>query len=432
MDYSFLFPDVGEGVHEGKVLKLAVQPGDTVAEGDILAVVETDKVVAEIPSPRDGVLQRFAVAEGQIVKVGEPLAVLQVAGDGAAAPKDEEEVGSVVGAIEGPKAGVVLPPSGEGVADRSVEAIGLVRGGKVLASPVARKMAADLGVALSAVQGSGPGGRVLKKDVAAAAQRPVPHKPTSLADVSSRPVQSVAVEPSRAVPSAGTETVAFSQLRKTIARNMEASWRIPAFVMHDQAVVDSLWDFRVRINEGKPTEDRLSFIPLFMKALAVALQNHPYMNGTYDPEKLEVTLHKSVNLGFAVDTEEGLMVPVIRDIASKTIPQINAEMRELADKAIHRKISLDETRGGTFTITNYGPFGGLHGRPLIMPPQLAILGFGRMDAQPIVKEGQVVPGRVLPVSLVVDHRAVDGAPAGRFLRFFLDLLSDYAQLALYL
>jgi len=439
MQFEFKFPDVGEGVHEGKVLKLNVAPGDTVEEGDILAVVETDKVVAEIPAPRDGRVEQFAVTEGQIIQVGETLAVLEVEDGGMAAPKEEEDVGSVVGAIEGPLEGVVLPPSGEGIADRSVEAIGLVEHSvKVLASPVARKMAADLGVTLSTVHGTGPGGRVLKRDVAAAAGGAEKIRPASLSAVSSAAPSPVApvsapVELVRQPVATGqTEVIAFSQLRKTIARNMEASQEIPAFVMHDQAVVDALWDFRQRINAGKSNEEKISFIPLFMKALAVAIGHYPMMNGTYNPKQFETTLHSDVNIGFAVNTDDGLIVPVIKNVESKTIVAIGREMRQLAERALNRTLSLEETRGGTITITNYGPFGGLYGRPMILPPQLAIVGFGRMEEQPVVKDGEVVAARVLPVSMVVDHRAVDGAPAGQFLSFFLALLGDYARMALYL
>jgi pyruvate dehydrogenase E2 component (dihydrolipoamide acetyltransferase) len=197
-------------------------------------------------------------------------------------------------------------------------------------------------------------------------------------------------------------------------------------VVQDFAVIDDLVEFRKKINDGR--EKRISFQPFFMKAMAAAIKKYPIVNATYDPEEKQVVLHKPVNIGLAVNTDDGLMVPVIKNVESKSIQEINEEMKELATQAKDRKITLDDLRGGTITITNYGPFGGVYGRPMIMPPQVAIIGFGRIHQKPVVNDGEIVPGYVLPVSMTCDHRVVDGAPGSSFLTYFLELIGDIEKL----
>ncbi len=423
MRFEFKFPDVGEGVHEGKILKLNFKPGDEIEEGDILAVVETDKVVAEIPSSRNGVLEKYGAAEGQIIKVGETLAYIEAEGS-KAETADDEETGSVVGEIQGPKAGTVLPASGEGLADKEPEALSLKKDNRItLATPLARKLAADLGLQLEGIRGSGPGGRVLKQDIldAASFQDEPEKSPPSAAEEKSLPAEQT-IEPG------AVKTIEFSQIRKTIAANMEKSHQIPAFVIHDEVIIDPLVQFRDTVNKDREKQDRLSFIPFFMKALSLALLRHPFMNAHYDAGAFQVRQFGSINIGFAVDTVEGLIVPVIKNAESKSIVKINHEIKNLAQKAAERTIALEETRGGTFTITNYGPFAGIHGRPLIMPPQVGIMGFGRIEKKAVVKNDAIIQAWVLPVSLVADHRAVDGAPAGRFLKEFKHLISRFEEM----
>lgn len=424
MAFEFKFPDVGEGVHEGKILQLKVKPGDHVRAGDIVAVVETDKVVAEIPAPKDGTIVRLGAAEGQIIHVGETLAEIET-GDRSAASSTArkvsvEENAGVVGELE--LAGdTVMPASGEGLPDTGPDSAPLNPGRRhLLASPVARKLAADLGVDLTSLAGSGPGGRVMKTDVLSAVGDSA--KPSSSSSAST-PAGSPVTPPSSGVD---VEVLGLSTLRKTLARNMEASHTIPAAVVYDQCVIDDLVTFRNQVNEGR--ESRISFQAFFLKAVAVALTRHPSLNSLYDGIKSEIQRFRDPAIGFAFQTDNGLVVPVLRDLHNLSIKAIDSAMKERIDRGRAGRLTLDDLRGGTFTLTNYGSFAGTYGKPMIMPPQVAILGTGRVHQTPVVKAGAIVPGWVLPLSLVFDHRAVDGAPAAAFLAEVMDLLSHPAKL----
>ncbi len=447
MIFEFKFPDIGEGVHEGKVLQLNFKNGDKIEEGNILATVETDKVVAEIPSPRSGVIKKLGAAEGQIIHVGEVFAFIELEGSNTVqeTPKKEENAG-VIGQLELSN-GFVMQSSGEGIGDKAVESISLTEKKQVLATPVARKMASDMGIDISKLKGSGPGGRIMKADISAASQSQsnavseqssASHTMSisSLSQSSAVSQQSTATittgfNPSKDTTVVSQQSTAVSKdytvipmtvLRQTIARNMQESHSIPAAVIQDFVVIDDLMALRKRINDK--LGEKISFQPFFIKALASALKKFPILNTNYDPVKQEIHQFKSINIGVAVDTEYGLMVPVIKNVESKSIYQINDEMKTLVEKAKNRTIALDDLKGGTFTVTNYGPFGGVYGKPMIMPPQTAIIGFGRMHETPVVKNGNIAVGNILPLSMPFDHRVVDGATAGSFLTYFMKLLND--------
>lgn len=452
MIFEFKFPDIGEGVHEGKVLQLNFKNGDKIEEGNILATVETDKVVAEIPTPKSGVLKKFGANEGQIIHVGEVFAFIELEGNVKQEEPKKEENAGVIGQLELSN-GFVMPSSGEGIADKSVEAITLTGKKQVLATPVARKMASDLGIDISKLTGSGPGGRIMKADISAASQTTelsnntsqtmsisslsgeTKHSTASITEGFNPQIKKSTVDseiskhstadsiPIKQSQSSNDYTVIpMSVLRQTIARNMQESHSIPAAVIQDFVVIDELIKLRKRINDK--LGEKISFQPFFIKALASALKKFPILNTNYDPVKQEIHQFKSINIGVAVDTEYGLMVPVIKNVESKSIYQINEEMKNLVDKAKKRTISLEDLKGGTFTVTNYGPFGGVYGKPMIMPPQTAIIGFGRMHEAPVVKDGNIVVGNILPLSMPFDHRVVDGATAGSFLTYFMKLLND--------
>jgi pyruvate dehydrogenase E2 component (dihydrolipoamide acetyltransferase) len=458
--YEFRFPDIGEGIHEGRVLEWMRHPGDRVSQGEVLALVETDKVVAEMPSPKDGVLRELAVEEGEEIQVGQVLARLELSG--ADSMRDEQrprgetgssagpmgssgssassagDGGAVVGRLEA-GSGTVLPPSREaGTARARSEQGGAAGDGRsarrVPATPVARRLAARLGVELSAVEGSGPAGRVLKDDILAAAKvlavdRPaggrVPDTEPALAAASERQRLdgAWAVDPSSPEGSPGIHRL--STLRRTLARNMEKSWQIPAAVVHELTEVDELASLREKLNgEAKAAGGgHLSFLPFFIKVAALSLKRFPRLNSWYHPEQEAFETPRSINVGFALDSEEGLLAPVIHDADALTLEEIQSQIDRLREAASNRRIELSDLRDGTFTLTNYGSIGGLHGRPLILPPQVAILGFGRIHEAPVVREGDVVPARLLPLSLVFDHRLIDGAYAAGFIRLFMSLLS---------
>jgi pyruvate dehydrogenase E2 component (dihydrolipoamide acetyltransferase) len=406
--HEFRFPDIGEGLTEGRVVEVRVTCGQRVRQGDALAVVETDKVVTEIPSPFEGEIVEIPVSAGAVVHVGEIVALIRTAA-AEAAPKAAPEAdhsASVVGKLDA-AAGGLLPPSTEGLVPEEPVAVAaaapavtpLAANGNdaamVRATPLARRIASEAGIDLSAVQGTGPGGRILKSDL-----------------------------PAR--PAGGALRQKLSTLRTAIAVAMEKSQAIPAAAVHDWTIVDELLKLRKAMNEG--LKEKLGLLAFFVKAAAEALRKFPLLNSIYFPEKREYESHQTPNIGVAVDTDEGLVVPVIRDPDGLTVSGIQAELTRLTARARSRQLSLDEIRGGTFTISNFGSFSGVFGNPMILPPQVGILGVGRIHEMAVVKDGAVSAASVLPLSLVVDHRLIDGVYACKFLARFMELVSQPALL----
>jgi pyruvate dehydrogenase E2 component (dihydrolipoamide acetyltransferase) len=453
--FDFHFPDIGEGLTEGTIVEIKVSAGKQVKQGETLAIVETDKVVTEMPSPVEGLIVELPIVKGQVVHVGEivarirtsaaPAPAVAPAAQGAAGhgvtPHGEtqhgaaadrvhahvSESGSVVGHLDTGSGGV-LPASSEGLAmpprsddsgaasapnayPHAPEALGTGGNGKapaaeggtraVRASPVARKLAAEAGIDLGGVAGTGPGGRVLKKDLAARApgSPAAPHGP-------------------------GVRKL--STMRLAIATAMEKSQAIPAAAVHDYTEVDDLLQIRRDMNES--SADKVGLLAFFVKAAAHALQEFPLMSSLYSPEHKEYESFPTPHLGVAVDTEEGLVVPVVRDPAGMSVRRVHAEIVRLTEKARSRTLLLEEIRGGTFTVSNFGSFSGVFGNPMILPPQVGILGIGRVHEQPVVREGRIVPAALLPLSLVVDHRLIDGVYACKFLARFMELISKPLRL----
>ena len=477
MSYEFKFPDIGEGLTEGKILELKVSPGAEVSAGDTLAIVETDKVVAEIDSPKSGVVVRFACAVGERISVGATLAYIDVAGgtaasdgngfaaaDGRLAAGSAETVGSgashqhqaLVGTLDA--APSILPPSdetapaargsdgaGDGAHATPVPAADGERAGadpgaaepepaaaapadEPLVTPAARRRARDLNVDLQQVRATREGGRIQRSDVElAAGDHQVvaqsrsgtmpPPLPQTGSDFAFPLIDDPLVTPAH-LPLG--QTVELTILRKTIAHTMETSRKIPTATIFDVGVVEDLVELRAKVNAGRDV--RVSFQPFFMKALATALRRYPVLNAHFNPVSEELTVFKDINIGVAVNTEAGLMVPVIHNVENKTIRQIDTAMKDLVERAKGRQIRIEDLRGGTFSLTNFGPFGGLYASPMIYPPQVAIIGAGRIHQAPMVVDGAVRPAWVLPVSLAFDHRVVDGVPAAEFSAYFLELL----------
>ncbi len=445
MPYTFKFPDIGEGIAEGKILEWYVEDGQQVSEGENVVKVETDKVVADIPIPRSGTILKRIGAVDETINVEDDLVVLLLEGesaDGAEAAADSdsksesagEESFGVVGTIEVDSSGDVMPAGTEG---RGETAVAAAAGAKVRATPAARALARDLGVDLNTLRGSGPAGRILKSDITAAAKSPAAAAPAA-ASAASAPVAAAA--PAAPVisfelpPADGPRTreEALTTLRKTIASRMVASKSTaPHATTFEEVEVSRLVTLRAEQKERMAARGiKLSYMPFIFKAAAMALMAHPVLNCRLDLEGDKVVYHNYTNIGLAVDTPEGLVVPVIRDAERKTIAQLAVEIDDFARRSRERGLKIDELRGGTFSITNYGAIAGIHGCPIINVPEVAILGIGRLLDTPIVKDGAVVPGKVLPLSLSVDHRIVDGGDAARFQRTLIDLLSDPVQMLL--
>ncbi|MFQ5863415.1 MAG: dihydrolipoamide acetyltransferase family protein [Candidatus Brocadiales bacterium] len=409
MAYDFKFPDIGEGLVEGVVVEWKVREGERVDEDQDLVDIETEKAVFTLPSPASGTVLKIYCGEGKTVYVGDVLVTIGEVGEevGKVVAKEEKVYReAVVGVLE------EAPEEEEEPAKKGAAAEG-VPAGKVLATPAVRKLAKELKVDISRVKGTGRGGRVTSEDVKGfAAKRPPAVKEVKKYDMYGYITR---------VPLKG--------VKKVVARRMREAVSNAALVTHhDDADVTHLVEVRERHKEYAEKKGvRLTYIPFVIKAVIEGLKVHPYLNSTIESgEEFEeyIVLKKYFNIGVAVDTPDGVIVPVIKGADQKTVLEVAKEAEELAEKARGKKIDLADLKGGTFTITNVGFIGGTHFTPIINYPEVAILGMGRIKDVPVVMEGKVVVRKVLPLSLTFDHRAVDGADAARFVNVVKEHLED--------
>ena len=410
MAFEFKFPDIGEGLTEGEIVRWLIKEGDEIKEGEPLVEVETDKALAEIPSPRTGVILKILAKEKEIVKVGQVIVVIGEKGEALAVPSPKPKSVGVVGELE------EAPEEAPGVAVQVEPIKAALVSEPVLATPAVRGLAKELGVDINKVQGTGPEGRVLEKDVrqfAVGKEKPVEEatKPTKVKKYDFYGY---------------IERIPLRGVRRSIAKAMvKSKFTAPHVTAMDEADVTALW--KIREKEKKAAEKRgikLTILPFIIKAVIAGLTEHPSLNATLDDENEEIILKKYFNIGLATDTPEGLMVPVVKNAKEKSIFELAQEMAQLAEKARNRTIDLADLKGGTFTITNYGTVRGIYGTPIINYPEVAILGVGRIQDMPVVKGGRVVVRKMIPLSLSFDHRVVDGAEAARFLNTVIARLED--------
>ncbi len=423
MRYIFNFPDIGEGLDEGTILEWYVKKGQTVKVGDPLVKMETDKVVADIPSPRNGIIAATFGKIGETLNVGNALAEIDIEGvDGEAAQElvketqvqmqaVEEEGAGVVGTLEIASNNAFMPASDEGVKKNETNDTITIRN-KALATPVARAIAKEHGIDINIIKGTGPGGRVMKNDILTHKQK----------QSYSAPKAAQTVENSNNL----VEVEKMTQIRKTIAKNMIQSKHNAAHMtVFDDIEVSELIRLRKKFKDKYANEGvKLSYLPFVLKATALALKKHKLLNSEMDIENGNIIYKKYYNIGIAVDTDDGLLVPVIKNVDKKTVFELAKEIFEISEKARTRNIKLEDMRDGTFTITSYGSIGGKYAVPVINYPQAGILGIGRIFESPIVKNSQIEIGNILPISLSVDHRIVDGGEVTRFLNDIMTYLSE--------
>jgi pyruvate dehydrogenase E2 component (dihydrolipoamide acetyltransferase) len=410
MAFEFKFPDIGEGLTEGEIVRWLVKEGDEIKEGQPLVEVETDKALAEIPSPKTGVILKIMAKEKEIVKVGQVIVVIGEKGEALAAPPPRPKSVGVVGELE------EAPEEVPAVAAKAEPAKPAFVSEHVQATPAVRALARESGVDINKVQGTGPGGRVLEKDVrqfAEAKEKPVePEK--KIAKVKKYDLYGY------------VDRIPLRGVRRSIAKAMvKSKYTAPHVSAMDEADVTELW--KIREKEKKAAEKKgikLTILPFIIKAVLAGLSEHPYLNASLDDENEEVVLKKYLNIGLATDTPEGLMVPVVKNAKEKSIFDLAQELTQLAEKARNRTIDLADLKGGTFTITNYGAVRGIYGTPIINYPEVAILGIGKIQEMPVVRDGKIVVRKILPLSISFDHRVVDGAEAARFLNTVIARLED--------
>jgi pyruvate dehydrogenase E2 component (dihydrolipoamide acetyltransferase) len=411
MSRPFVLPDLGEGLTEAEIRAVLVREGDVIQEDAPLLEVETDKAQVEIPSPMSGRVEKIHVQPGQTVKVGAVLVTFADAG-GEAAPRWATPATARAAAAPAAPASAKTAPRPEG--------------GPVAATPATRRLARELGVDLATVRGSGPGGRVTDEDVRAATAKPRPSAPVRPPAARpaepvgpAKPLAQVGLEPPplpRFEQWGPVERQPLSHLRRTIAERMALSAALIPHVTHfDKADITDLNALILRnVDEAKQRGITLTLTSFLLKAAALALKDHPQFNASLDPAAGELILKRYYHLGIAVATDRGLIVPVIHDVDQKPVMELARELSALADRVRAGKAALDDLRGGTFTITNIGALGGTGAIPIINYPEAAILGIARGREEAVVRNGQVVPRMLLPLTLTFDHRVADGADGARF------------------
>jgi pyruvate dehydrogenase E2 component (dihydrolipoamide acetyltransferase) len=518
---EFKLPDVGEGIAEGELVSWEVSPGDTIEEGDIVAEVETDKALVEVPSSYDGAVEELFVEEGEMVPVGDVIISFEVEEEGGAAAETESTA-------EQDSTAEPADAADEADTDADETTAASTADGRVFAPPSARKLARELGVDIGEVEGTGPGGRVSDADVRAHAdaQESAEAASAEAADTTEEPEATTTTEPAAeptsaasaaaadrdetlavpatrrvaeeldvdidAVPTdetredeafvteqhvrefaegsaeaaasagAGTagaasgaegveaepareETVPYRGVRRTIGEQMASSkYTAPHVSHHDTAEIDQLVETRRELKQtAEEKGTKLTYMAFVLKAVVAALKEYPVLNSELDEEEGVIRLKNYYNVGIAVATDAGLMVPVVKNVDEKGLLRLADEVNELAGKARERSISPQEMQGGTFTITNFGAFGGEYATPIINHPETAILGLGAIEQRPVVREVEddgfldegesttkVVPAHTLPLSLAMDHRVIDGAEAAQFTNAVKSYLADPTKLLL--
>jgi pyruvate dehydrogenase E2 component (dihydrolipoamide acetyltransferase) len=429
-------PAISENVESGEVIAVLVAPGDMVEKDQPVVELETEKAAFEVPSPSRGRIAEIKVKEGQTVRVGEVLARLETDGEAAAKEKPREEPPAVAEVREEP---AVPPPPKE--VEREPAAVPEPRpprvepprepekpvsGVPVAAAPSVRQLARELGLDIAKVPGRGPGGRITPDDVKQYARSLISGGPATAQAL----VQGLAREAVRPLPDfaqwGSVERRPMSKTRRTIADTIAYGWRhIPHVTQHDRADITDLEKFReAQTGAAEKAGGRLSVTSILVKVVAAALKAFPQFNASLDSETSEVIYKKYYHIAVAVDTDRGLLVPVIRDVDRKGIRQVSAELAELARKAREKQIVPEEMAGGCFTVSNLGGLGGTGFSPILYWPQVAILGISRSTWEAVPRDGTIQARLMLPLSLSYDHRVIDGADGVRFLRWIVEALEQ--------
>ena len=411
-----VMPKLSEAMESGKVIKWIKKEGDRVEGGEIIAEIETDKADIELEAFGSGVLRKIVVPAGDRAPVGGLIAVIADAADdiagllaGAPAPPAAAAPPPPVSPAPPPRV-VAPPPPPRPIAPAPAPVPVAVPGGRVKASPLAKKVAARSGVDLRLVQGSGPGGRIVRRDVEAA--------------VTAAPAPAPVAIP--AAPGVEYQDVPLSSIRAAIARRMPlAKAPVPHFYVTVEIAMDRAWDLREELNalEGQP---KISVTDMIVKACVLALTRHPEVNASFQGESIRVNYR--VHMGLAVALDEGLITPVLRNCEAKSLAQIAVEGRDLVERARARKLRAPELSGATFSVSNLGMFDVDEFSAIINPPEGAILAVGAVKVVPVVEEGRIGMGRRMKVTLSCDHRVMDGAMGARFLQTLKQLLEEPLRL----
>lgn len=430
--FEYRFPELGEGLHEGEIIKVHIKVGDTVTDDDIIMEVQNDKAIVEVPCPVNGKVLEVLVKDGQVCHVGEIVALIDAEGElpeqaapAAEAPKAEAPAAAAP-AVEAPA--VQAAPTAPTAVPAPKAA-----GGLVLATPSVRKFAREKNVDLTQVGGTGKNGRITRDDInnfggapaAVAADTAAEQQSNAAVEttgaVEAKPAQTVSGTPYRP-----EERVPFKGIRKIIANAMSKSvYTAPHVTIMDEVDVTELVALRAKYKPyAEKKGSKLTYLPFIVKALVAACREFPIMNATLDEANQEIVLRKYYNIGIATDTDNGLIVPVIEDADRKNLFKIADSIRDLAARGRDGKLTGSELKGSTISISNIGSAGGMFFTPVINFPEVAILGTGRITEKAIVRNGEIVAAPVMALSLSFDHRLIDGATAQNFMNYIKTLLGQ--------
>ncbi len=420
-------PNLGEGADSGTVASILVKPGTAVRKGQNIIELETGKAVAPIPSPADGTVKSIAVKEGQKITVGALILSLETAAAAAAATPATATAASAAPIAPKPAARKPAAPAPSEPAGDEGGEIEIVNENPV-APPSIRRVAREIGLDLRKVSGTGSGGRIVWEDIRAHIARLQKLATRKVIAPSGTAVSSAAPVAGRVDFSAWgpIHKRPMTQLRKVIAQRMtESRTLVPEVTQFDEADITALNDLRKKYSAAYDARGaRLTLTSFALRAVAAALKKYPIFNASLDDDAGELVFKEYFHIGLAVDTEAGLLVPVIRDVDKKDLVQLSKDVADLAAKARDRKLGLAEMSGGTFTISNQGGIGGAHFTPVINRPEVAILGLGRGVLKPVVRDGKIEPRLMMPIAVAYDHRVIDGGTAARFT---VDLVAAFEQ-----
>lgn len=458
MSKEIKMPQISEDAESGTIVEIMVSEGDTIEEEQSIIAVESDKASVEVPAEAGGKVKEIKVSEGDEINIGDIILILEDSEDGEAEEEDEEEVKAKKKKeekdeaeedkeeteedqedeekIEAKKKKEATSEEDEENEEESEEEDkedkkkaepqdkdGKKEKGEVPAAPSVRRMAREMNVDIYAVKGTGPGKRITADDVKAAANGKSPEEKQEKKASAPQPTETSLPDFSQW---GEVERKKMSGIRKATAKSMANAWTtVPHVTQFDKANISTLQDFMEQY-EAKAAKAgaKLTVTAVLVKLSASALRAFPKFNASVDVENQEMIIKKYINIGVAVDTENGLLVPVIKDADRKSVTSIALELGEIAQKARDGKLSTDEMKGGNFTVSNLGGIGGTNFTPIVYHPQVAILGVSRNQIEPVYEDGEFKPKTMLPLSLSYDHRAIDGAEAARFLRWMCQVMED--------
>ncbi|AIQ53065.1 2-oxo acid dehydrogenase subunit E2 [Paenibacillus sp. FSL R7-0331] len=420
VNFEYRFPELGEGLHEGEIIKMHIKVGDKVTDDDIIMEVQNDKAVVEVPCPVNGTVIEVRVKDGQVCRVGEVVAIIAAEGE---VPQQEG------GHAEAPAAQEAA------AAPAAAQAAAPAPNRDILATPSVRKAAREQGVDLAKVNGSGKNGKITHDDVAAflkgGSAAPAAAAPAAASAPAAAAPKAEAKAPAAAPAASGNasleeERVPFKGIRKAISNAMvKSAYTAPHVTIMDEVDVTELVAFRTRM---KPVAEKkgvkVTYLPFIVKALVAASRQFPALNAMIDETTNEIVYKKYYNIGIATDTDNGLIVPVIKDADRKSIWMIASAITDLAVRGRDGKLTANEMKGSTISISNIGSAGGMFFTPIINFPEVAILGTGRITEKPVVKNGEIVAAPVMALSLSFDHRIIDGATAQNFMNYIKTLLAN--------